>query len=356
MNNLIELLFLPLVVAALISYISTPPVIRFAKKLGIIDDPLVNKHPKVTHTYPTPRGGGVAIFLGVAVAALIFLPLDKHLIGILTGALILIILGVVDDKYNLHPYIRLLVQFIAVLFPIASGIGISFINIPTSGIVDLSNPQITFYFLGEQRSIWILSDLFALFWIVILMNFLNMGAKGIDGQLPGVTAIAALVITTLSFRFSGDITEWPVTILAAITAGAFLGFLPWNSFPQRIMPSFGGSNLAGYLLGVLSILSTAKVGTLMVVLGIPLIDTLYTIIRRILSGKSPVWGDRGHLHHRLLDAGLTKQQVVFFYWGTTLLLGIIALKLNASFKFYTMIGVAVFIGGLLLWLTRKEKQ
>jgi UDP-GlcNAc:undecaprenyl-phosphate GlcNAc-1-phosphate transferase len=125
------------------------------------------------------------------------------------------------------------------------------------------------------------------------------------------------------------------------------------------MPGYGGSTLAGYLLGVLSILATAKVGVLLVVLGIPLIDTGYVIVKRILNGKSPVWGDRGHLHHRLLDAGLSKSQVALFYWGVTGVLGIIALNLNTGAKVYTMVGVAIFLGGLILFLTRrntKQKQ
>jgi UDP-GlcNAc:undecaprenyl-phosphate GlcNAc-1-phosphate transferase len=122
------------------------------------------------------------------------------------------------------------------------------------------------------------------------------------------------------------------------------------------MPSFGGATLAGFLLGVLSILSTTKVGTLMVVLAIPLIDTGFAIVRRIASGKSPFWGDRGHLHHKLLDSGWSKRNVTFFYWGVTAFLGIIALNLNASFKLYTIMGVAVFVGGILLWSTQKAKK
>jgi UDP-GlcNAc:undecaprenyl-phosphate GlcNAc-1-phosphate transferase len=338
-----------------ISFLTTPLVIKFAGRLGIIDDPKKNSHPKVIHTVPTPRGGGIPIFLALLLTALLFLPIDKHIIGILIGALILVVMGILDDKYNLNPYLRLILGLLAAAAPIAAGIGIAFITNPLGGTINLSQPQITFNFLGTH-SIWILADLFALFWITFLMNMINMGAKGVDGQLSGVTVIAALTIALLSLRFSADITQWPVIILAAITAGAYLGFLPWHIFPQKIMPGYGGSTLAGYLLGVLSILTTAKVGVLLVVLGIPLIDTGYVIVKRILSGKSPVWGDRGHLHHRLLDAGLTKSQVAIFYWGVTAVLGIIALNLNTGAKVYTMVGIAVFLGGLILWLTYRSKN
>jgi len=357
MDNFITLAFLPGILAGLITYAVTPMVITFAKKYGLIDDPRKNKHPKVIHKYPTPRGGGLAIFLGILIAACIFVPLDKHLIAILSGAFVVVVMGILDDKYNLNPYLRLLIGGIAAAIPIAAGIGISFISNPISGgVLDLSHPQFALSIFGQQKSIWLVSDIFAVLWIVFMMNMLNMGAKGVDGQLSGTAAIAAIIIALLSLRFSADITQWPVILLASITAGAFLGFLPWHIFPQKIMPSYSGAALAGYLLAVLSILSTTKVGTLVVVLGIPLVDTGYTIVRRILSGKSPVWGDRGHLHHKLLDIGLNKRQVAYFYWLGTLLLGIFALNLNTSSKLYTIVGVAVFIGGFTLWLTYRSKN
>jgi UDP-GlcNAc:undecaprenyl-phosphate GlcNAc-1-phosphate transferase len=293
--------------------------------------------------------------LALLITTLIFLPIDKHLIGILLGALLLTVMGFLDDRYNLNPYLRLVLGFIAASMPIAAGIGIAFITNPAGGIIDLSQPQLTFNLFGTH-SIWLIADLFALFWITFLMNVINMGAKGVDGQLSGVTLISALTIAFLSLKYSADIAQWPVIILAAITAGSYMGFLPWHIFPQKIMPGYGGSTLAGYLLGVLSILATAKVGVLLVVLGVPLIDTGYTIIRRILQGKSPVWGDRGHLHHRLLDAGLSKGQVALFYWGVTALLGIAALNLNTSSKIYTMIGVAAGLGGLIIWLIHRPKK
>lgn len=356
MPSISNLVLLPALVAMIIAYLSTPVIIRYAGKLGIMDDPAKNKHPKVIHTYPTPRGGGLAIFLAVFIAALIFLPFDKHLRGILAGATIVSIMGFLDDKHNLNPYLRLLIGVLAAGAVIAAGIGISFISNPLNGTIDLSHPQIAFNLFGQAHTIWVLSDIFALVWITFMMNMLNMGAKGIDGQLTGVVAIAAATIAALSLRFSADITQWPVIILASITAGAYLGFLPWHIFPQKIMPGYGGATLAGLLLAVLSILSTTKVGTLIVVLGVPLVDTGYTIVRRIIAKRSPVWGDRGHLHHRLLDAGWSKPKIAGFYWAITGALGLIAINLNTPSKFYTIVGVAVAVGGLILWLTYRPKS
>ena len=126
----------------------TPLVIKLAHKIGIIDDPKVHKHPKVIHSYPVPRGGGLAIFAAVLIASFVFLPLDKHLIGILIGAFFITALGILDDKFNLNPYLRLVAQFVIAGIPIMAGIGIAFINMPFNGILDLSHPRIVFDLLG----------------------------------------------------------------------------------------------------------------------------------------------------------------------------------------------------------------
>lgn len=352
--NVFTLLFVPLLFSGIISFGVTPLVIRLAWKWGIIDDPTKKSHPKIIHTKPTPRGGGLAIFISIFISALVLLPLDKHLMGILAGALIITVMGLLDDKYDLNPYHRLFIQFFAASLPIAAGIGIAYVSNPLGGVIDLSTIRVSFNLFGQTSSIWLIADLFALFWIVTLMNFLNMGAKGVPGQLSGVVAITALIVSLLSLGFSADIAEWPVTILSAILAGAFLGFLPWHVEPQRIMPSFSGSNLAGYMLGVLSILTTTKVGTLAVVLAIPLIDTLYNIIRRVRAGKSPVWGDRGHLHHKLLDMGWSKNQIALFYWVLTLALGLASLSLNPLAKFTTIGLIALILISFLTWISTKH--
>ena len=254
MQPILKLALIPGIAATFIAFLATPFIIKLAKKLKVIDDPNVNKHIKVIHKYPVPRMGGLATYLAILLPSLIFLPLDKHLIGILVGLTLITLIGILDDKYNLNPYLRLGLGLLAALAPIAAGIGISFISNPMGGIINLS---------------WILSDLFGLFWIVFIMNMLNMGAKGIDGQLPGIVVISAVTIATMSLKFSADITQWPVITLAAILAGSYLGFLPWNFYPQKIMPGYAGSTLAGYVLAILTILSTTKVGILMVVLGVP---------------------------------------------------------------------------------------
>ncbi|MBI2267972.1 MAG: undecaprenyl/decaprenyl-phosphate alpha-N-acetylglucosaminyl 1-phosphate transferase [Candidatus Blackburnbacteria bacterium] len=350
METFIKLFAPGAAISFLISLLCTPIIIKFAKRLKILDNPQKRQHPATLHTKPIPRGGGIPIFVAILVTSFLFLIPDQRLLGILGGGAILVAIGFLDDRRDINPYWRLLGQLVAALLVVASGIGIAFASNPLgTGILDLSHPRLQFNLGGESREIWLLSGGFAILWIVGLANAVSW-SSGVDGQLSGFTAIAALFIAILSLRFSGDATQWPTTILAAITFGAFLGFLPWHIYPQKIMPGFGGATLAGFMLGVLSILATAKVGTLLLVLAIPIFDAGYTIIRRTISGKSPVWGDRGHLHHKLLDAGWSRQQIALFYWGATALLGVLALYLNATQKFYIIIGIALLLGAALIWL------
>lgn len=341
----------------LITFLVTPGVIRVAKRFGLVDDASIRRHPAHTHKGIIPRAGGLAIYLGFAVACFLFLPLNKVLLGILAGGAVVILVGLWDDKVDLSPYFRFLTNFLAAGIVVGAGVGIPYVTNPFNGLLRLDSLRITFDFLGPH-SIIVWADLFAIFWIVWCMNMVNW-SKGVDGQMPGFVAIAAITLGILSFRFSvHDISQWVVTALAFITASAFLGFLPWNFYPQKIMPGYGGGTLAGFLLAVLSILSWGKLGTAILVLGVPMIDALYVLSRRILSGKSPFLGDRGHLHHKLLDLGWGRRRIALFYWLVSAALGIIALSLNSQQKLFAIVLLAVAVSSLLLWLNffRQMRQ
>ena len=343
-------LLAPFFLSAFIAVSISPLVILFYRKQGWLDDPKGNKHPKVVHTYPVPRGGGVVIFLVLLAGVSVFLGWDKHSVGIVIGALIISVAGVLDDIFDLSPYLRLFIGLSAALAVVASGIGIAFITNPIGvGVWRLDQWQIPLYLFGSLHTIWVWSDIFALIWIVWCMNMLNW-SKGVDGQLPGVVVVAALVVAILSMRFTEDVTQWSVVMLAVITAGAYFGFLPWNFYPQKIMPGYGGGALSGYLLAVLSILSGAKLATLVLVLGIPMIDAVYVIINRLRNHRSPVWGDRGHFHHKLMDLKWGKRRIAVFYWLITICLGIVALQLNARQKTFTIVLISLLFGGVLLWV------
>ena len=338
-----------------LSLIITPLVISWYRRRRWLDDPATQTHPKVIHQYPVPRGGGLAIFATILITSLFFLPVDKHLLGILLGALVLTFTGWLDDIYNLNPYLRLALGLAAAGIVVSAGIGVAYVSNPFSPgtVINLSQPQIPLFLLGKLRTIWVWADLLALIWIVAMMNFINW-SKGLDGQLPGIVVVSAVVIGALSLRFADDVTQWPVIVLAIILAGAYLGFLPYNFYPQKIMPGYGGGALAGYFLAVLAILSGAKLATAILVLAVPLIDAVYTVLRRLNQGQSPVWGDRGHLHHRLLDLGWGKRRIAVSYWLISIILGIIALQLNSREKIYALGLLGIIIGASLLWLSHSS--
>lgn len=338
---------LPLIVSLGIAVLTTPLVIILYRKLNLLEDPKLNPHPKVVHDRPLPRGGGIVIFTAVFLAALVFIPIDKHVLGILGGACFLMILGIWDDVANPKPLVRLILQVVAALIVIGSGVGIAYITNPFGGIVHLDLYKFTFNLWG-QHTIWILSDLLALIWIVWCMNIVNF-SKGLDGQMPGYVSISAFVIALLSLRFGSDPSQLVVTNFSLIVAGAYLGFLFFNAYPQRIMSGFGASTQAGFFLAVLSILSGAKLATAMMVLSIPMIDASFVILGRLLRKQSPLMGDRSHLHHKLMDLGWGKRRIAFFYWFITAILGFLALQLNSEQKMFTIVLAFVVLTGFLLW-------
>ncbi len=342
-----QLAVFPFVLSLIISAAVTYLTIMLYKSLGLIDKSTKKQHAKHIHTKPVPRGGGIPIFFAMLFAALTFAKMDVQIAGILAGALIIMITGVMDDIFDISPYLRLGIGVLAALIVVSTGIGIDYVSNPLGiGVIHFNMK--------------VVADLLTILWIVWGMNFVNMGAKGLDGQLPGVTLIAATVMGILSFRFVNDITTLPGTYLSFALAGAYGGLLIFNKYPQKIMPGWGGGALSGYFLAVLAIISGAKVATALIVLGVPLMDVIYVIVRRIAAHKSPVWGDTNHLHHQLLKLGYRKDQVATFYWIVTAILGFVALQINSQMKIYTIMLIAVTVGGALLWinlfLSQKQSE
>lgn len=329
----------PLLISAIITSLVTPLVLALARRWGLVDDPRVRFHPAHTHKGVIPRAGGLALFVGITVALMLWIPLTPQIIGILIGSLILTVTGLLDDKRDVSPYVRLGINFSVAILVVGTGSTIPFITNPLTGGVlrlDTIHP-------------W-LPAFIAILWIVWTMNIIGWSA-GVDGQMPGYVAISAFVLGLLSLRYSVlDPNQLWVTMLAFIVTGAFLGFLPWNFYPQKIMPGYGGKTLAGFYLALLGILSFAKLGTALLVLGIPMLDAVATLIRRLGTKKSPVRADRGHLHHRLLDLGWSKPTIALFYWGVSAILGLVSLTVTSTLKVFTLVAVAVALTMFWVWL------
>ncbi|OGE43869.1 hypothetical protein A3B45_02460 [Candidatus Daviesbacteria bacterium RIFCSPLOWO2_01_FULL_39_12] len=329
--------------AALAAFILTslmiPLTIKLALKYQLVDNPRLRPHPAHIQKRTVPRAGGLALFWGIVIPLFLFLPISSKTWGITAGLLILLVVGILDDKYHhLSPYLRLISQFLAALVVVLSGLSINFITNPLGGIINLDSLNLPIDFL-------------AIIWIVWVMNMINW-SKGVDGQMPAVVMVAAIILGLLSVKFylSGDLGQIDVATLSFITAGASFAFLLFNWYPAKIFPGFSGSTILGFMLSVLAILAGAKLATATLVLLIPATDFAYTFFRRILQGRSPVWGDRGHLHHKLIEAGFTHRQISLFYLFGSAMLGAAALSLSSQGKLFAGILVATIIFGAILWL------
>lgn len=341
--------FLPFLVAFLITAITTPLVIPLAKRFKFVDDPKTHQHPALLHKRIIPRAGGLPLFIGIAIGGLFFLPLTPLTTALFFASLLALIIGTLDDKYDVSPYIRFGVNIVCALVVVGSGIGIPYINNPFGhGVIHLDTLRWTFFLFGKHTVI-VFSDLIAILWIVWVMNMLNW-SKGVDGQMPGIVAISAIVIGLLGLRFS---TSDPFTLISVrlsfLIAGAAVGFLLYNFSPAKIFPGYGATAIY-LLLAVTSIMSTSKLATAFLVMGVPMIDGIVTVLRRLLSGKSPFWHDNKHLHHILLRFGMTPKEIALFYWIVSGILGAAALLLTTKGKAFAIVTLAAVVGGALIFL------
>lgn len=347
MSNLASLVLLPLLIAFSITAGFTAVSIKIMKKIGLVDNPKIHKHPAIIHSRVIPRGGGVPLFLGALITGLIVLPITKITIAVYSAALLALIIGIIDDKLNaqskdVSPYLRFLINILTAAIVVGSGVSIRFITNPFGGIIHLD-------------AVKIVSDFVSVIWLVWVMNMLNW-SKGIDGQMPGIVAVSAIVIGILSLRFvpSGDFAYIDVK-LSFIVAGCALAFLIFNFYPAKIFPGYGATALY-LLLGVASILSGAKLATAILVMGIPTVDALFTIARRILQKQPPFSGDNKHLHHMLLRLGYSQRQIALFYWAISAILGMISLTLQSSSKIFAILMLLAITIGALFFLHAVAKN
>ncbi|MBI2031505.1 MAG: undecaprenyl/decaprenyl-phosphate alpha-N-acetylglucosaminyl 1-phosphate transferase [Candidatus Levybacteria bacterium] len=344
-----NVILFPFLIAFIATLVTTPICINIFKRIGLIDDPRSHKHPAVIHKKPIPRGGGIPMFIGITLAGIIFLPLTKIVAALFLAALIALAIGTLDDKFDISPYVRFFINIVVAVTVVGSGIGIPFVTNPLGGgTLFLNTIRFSIDFFGNH-SVIIFSDLIAIIWLVWVMNMLNW-SKGVDGQMPGIVAISAFVIGILSLRFPVfDQTNLISAKLSFILSGAALGFLFFNFYPAKIFPGYGATAIY-LLLGTVSILSSAKLATAILVMGVPMTDGIFTIIRRILSGKSPFWHDKKHLHHLLLHLKFGQRQIALFYWTISAILGSLSLLLSSKGKLFAVIMVIIIVGGMLLFL------
>ena len=335
------------VVAAILSLVLTPLVRRVAIRLDNVDRP---DHRRVNDA-PIPRGGGVAVAVAFLLVAIVGIAINtqtravpvplalqpSHLVALLAGGAIATLLGVLDDTFQLRARWQLLGQLVLAALAVAAGILVTDLNNPFGpGSIELSLP----FAIG-----------FTMLWIVGMINSINF-IDGLDGLSSGIALIAAATLGLISLTTA--VVEPFIGILCFALAGSLLGFLRWNFHPASIFIGTSGVMFVGYTLAVLSILGTAKVAVALLVLGVPILDTFWIIVRRLSSGHSPFTPDRGHIHHRLLDLGLSHSQTVLVIYAICIGLAVLSLVLSGTGQVYAFLGLAVLFGLGLFLLTRGE--
>ncbi|HEY5600653.1 MAG TPA: MraY family glycosyltransferase [Patescibacteria group bacterium] len=339
------LFLIPFLISAIVSLIVTPLVAKLAYNFKFVDNPKTHKHPAIIHRQTLARAGGVALWISIISAIFFTVDIDKKVLGIIMAGTLTLIVGTLDDKYEISPYVRFLFNILTGLTLVIFGVGIDAITNPFGGIIQLDLYRINL--LGQDLSV--LKSIFTILWTVWVMNMLNW-SKGVDGQMPGVVFVAAVVLAIVSFKFlPNDPTQIVPAKLSLITAGATLGFLFYNFYPAKILPGYGATVL-GLMLAAISILSAGKIATAILVLAVPMADGVFTIIRRLSLRRSPFWGDREHLHHLLLDLGWNQRQIALFYATCCAILGTIALNLKSLGKLFALSLIFTLIFGSILWL------
>lgn len=333
------------VVAFLISYAGTPIVKILAFRIGAVDVPKDNRR---MHKKPTARIGGLAIFYGFIISILCFAEIDTQLRGILIGCIIIVVLGIFDDIYSLNALFKFVIQICAALIVVMHGVRID--HFSSFGIG--TNPYIS---LG----IW--SVPITVLWIVGVTNAVNL-IDGLDGLAAGVSTISTVSL----FAISLIMREPAVAIVTAAVAGAGFGFLPYNIHPAKIFMGDTGSTFLGFILGSISIVGLFKsyavisLAVPFLILGLPIFDTAFAIIRRLMRGQSPMHPDRGHVHHRLIDLGFDQKQTVIILLITSGLLSLSAVVLllcGAERALVLIVAVMVLsMFGIKLAQQRKNDQ
>lgn len=312
------------------SIIFTPLVKKIALKYQIVDLPGARK----IHSKPIPLLGGVAIFISFFLSTIIFWSLGYiedpkikglQVLAILLAGFILMVGGVLDDKFNLKPTKQIIWPILAIGIIILAGIKIQFVTNPLGGVLKFSP---------------IIGTLLAVIWI-LGMIYTTKFLDGLDGLVAGITTIGSIIIFVVSLYW--DVALSGTSILSLILAGSCLGFLVFNWHPAKIFLGEGGSVFCGFMLGILAIISGSKIATALLIMGVPILDVIWVILRRIWEGRSPASADRKHLHFRLLDIGLNHRQAVFVLYLITIAFGTTSLFLHSKGKAIALMILGIFM-------------
>ncbi|MFA6388722.1 MAG: MraY family glycosyltransferase [Patescibacteria group bacterium] len=334
---------------------------NIAWRYNIIDDPKKNPGRK-KQAKATPLLGGWAIYLIVAGLLIWLLPdltagylLPKHIIGILLAGLVIMLGGTLDDIFSLAPRWQVIFPIIASIIVVAAGIGPNYITNPFGAVWRLDGWKLTLFtwqYLPYQLTV--LADIFTISWLMVTMYTTKL-LDGLDGLVPGVTFIGSVIMFFLSI--SPTVQQPETGLLALVFAGAAAGFLIWNFSPAKIYLGEGGALLAGFMLGILAILSGGKIATALLILGLPMLDLAWVVIRRVwIEHKSPFSGDALHLHYQLRLLGWSDQMIAGMYYLITIIFGLSTLLFTGLAKLILLLLLGVISGIGLYLVYHKTKS
>ncbi len=342
MNMLFQTSPLYLIIASICAFfisVTLTPIVRvLAFKFKVVDIPKDNRR---MHKKVMPLMGGFAIYFAFLVTILVFCQLDSKVVGMLLGSTLIVATGIIDDKFDMKAIVKLLLQIASGVIAVLSGIVFEQINI-FGKIIDFGP--------------W--SGLVTVIWIVALTNAINL-IDGLDGLSCGVSSISAF---TLLISLVYTDTPFSVILIIAILAGSCLGFLPFNFNPAKIFMGDTGALFLGYTMSVLSILGCFKLNALVsfwvpfLIFALPLADTTFAFLRRILKGKSPFSADRGHLHHRLIDKGFDQKHAVLMLYAVSGVSGVSAILISIGNYVGGVAVLAVALGILILNMTVVSEE
>lgn len=307
------------------------------------------------HIKSVPVLGGAAIF--ITFFSVVFFLFFKgylpegylHLRAIsalFLGGIILVLGGILDERYHLPPSRQIIFPLLAAAISVFGGIHFTFIRNPFGGILPLDIWNLGFDILFP-------ADLLSFLWIIGIIYTTKL-LDGLDGLAVGVTAIAAVLIVALALR--PELNQPQTVVLGVTLVSVLLGFLVWNFHPARIFLGESGSTLVGFLAGGLAIAAGSKVATTLLVLGVPILDVVAVILRRLRAGAPITRGGREHLHFRLLDAGLSHRGVVLFYYFFAAAFGGVSWFLGTSGKIATFIFLVILFIAISIWIERRAAR
>lgn len=316
-------------------------------KLGLMDRP----HKYGLDRAPIPYPGGVAIAVAVIALIISFLPIDRVLGSVILATLLLAVTCFIDDRMGLPPALRLAIQFIAGAMLVFGGIGIESVTNPLGGTISLGAYEYDINIGNISFTLTLLADILTVIWVMVMVNAFNW-IDGVPGMASSVAATSSFVMLLLSSRADHYVDQTLAIALSTIILGVSLGFLIFDFPKPKMIMGDTGSMILGFLLAVTAIISGGKIATAVLVLGFPILDFTWVILRRLAKGTSPFKGDLWHFHHRLLRAGLSEQKVVIFFASSSLIFGAMALLLHTEGKvivFGAIFAFMVLLAGILYY-------